>query len=44
LNKNFFDPTKSSPPNEFMLKLYMRDQMYNNNILSHKNDTKREIQ
>ena len=44
LNKNFFDPTKSSPPNEFMLKLYMRDQMYNNNILSHKNDAKREIQ
>lgn len=41
LNKNFFDPTKSSPPNEFMLKLYMRDQVYN---LAHKKDDNREIQ
>ena len=24
LKQNFFDPSKSSPPNEFMLKLYMR--------------------
>ena len=24
LKQNFFDPTKSSPPNEFMLKLRMR--------------------
>jgi hypothetical protein len=24
LKKNFFDPTKSSPPNEFMIKLHMR--------------------
>jgi hypothetical protein len=24
LKKNFFDPNKSSPPNEFMLKLYKR--------------------
>jgi hypothetical protein len=22
--QNFFDPSKSSPPNEFMLKLHMR--------------------
>ena len=29
LRKNFFDPTKSSPPNEFMLKLYMRVSKYN---------------
>ena len=24
LKQNFFDPTKSSPPNEFMIKLQMR--------------------
>lgn len=24
LKQNFFDPTKSSPPNEFMIKLRMR--------------------
>ena len=24
LNKSFFDPSKSSPPNEFMLKLKLR--------------------
>ena len=24
LKQNFFDPSKSSPPNEFMIKLYMR--------------------
>ena len=24
LKQNFFDPSKSSPPNEFMLKLYIR--------------------
>jgi hypothetical protein len=24
LKQNFFDPSKSSPPNEFMLKLHMR--------------------
>lgn len=41
LNKNFFDPTKNSPPNEFMLKLYMRDQAYN---LSYKKDDSFEIQ
>jgi len=41
LKQNFFDPTKSSPPNEFMIKLYMRNQMYN---LPHKKEDKREIQ
>jgi hypothetical protein len=41
LKQHFFDPTKSSPPNEFMLKLYMRDQAYN---LAHKKDDNREIQ
>lgn len=29
LNQNFFDPTKSSPPNEFMLKLKLRMSRYN---------------
>ena len=40
LKKNFFDPTKHSPPNEFMIKLYMRMNIYNesktkdNNLVS----------
>jgi hypothetical protein len=29
LKQNFFDPTKNSPPNEFMIKLYMRSQIHN---------------
>ena len=29
LNQNFFDPTKSSPPNEFMEKLNKRMDIYN---------------
>jgi hypothetical protein len=29
LKQNFFDPTKSSPPNNFMLKLQMRMDIYN---------------
>ena len=29
LKKNCFDPTKNSPPNEFMIKLYMRMNIYN---------------
>ena len=41
LKQNFFDPTKNSPPNEFMLKLYMREQMYN---FIQRNDDKLEIQ
>jgi|694.fasta_scaffold113517_2 hypothetical protein len=28
LNQTFFDPTKSSPPNEFMIKLYIRMNTY----------------
>ena len=28
LKQNFFDPTKSSPPNDFMLKLHERMQLY----------------
>jgi hypothetical protein len=38
LKQNFFDPSKSSPPNEFMLKLHMRMNMYNTNIYVHMND------
>jgi hypothetical protein len=29
LKRTFFDPSKSSPPNDFMLKLQMRMNMYN---------------
>jgi len=29
LKQNFFDPTKSSPPNDFMLKLQNRMKSYN---------------
>ena len=29
LKQNCFDPTKSSPPNVFMLKLRMRVSLYN---------------
>lgn len=35
LKQNFFDPSKSSPPNEFMIKLHMRVQkhyMDNNDV------------
>ena len=28
LKQNFFDPSKSSPPNEFMLKLKIRMNVY----------------
>jgi hypothetical protein len=28
LNNSFFDPSKSSPPNEFMLKLQLRMKHY----------------
>ena len=29
LKENFFDPSKSSPPNEFMKKLHLRMKIYN---------------
>ena len=32
LKQNFFDPSKSSPPNDFMIKLHMRMSVYNSNI------------
>jgi len=31
LKQHFFDPSKSSPPNDFMIKLHMRMSMYNSN-------------
>lgn len=33
LKQNFFDPTKSSPPDDFMEKLELRMQHYYNNVL-----------
>ena len=30
LKQNVFDPSKSSPPNDFMLKLHLRMSIYNN--------------
>lgn len=33
LKNNLFDPTKSSPPNIFMLKLYSRILQYDNQPL-----------
>ncbi len=36
LKQNFFDPSKSSPPNEFMLKLHIR---LNNFYLDKKDDS-----
>jgi len=38
IKQNFFDPSKSSPPNDFMIKLHMRMNMYNN--VSHYLDMK----
>jgi len=39
LKQNFFDPSKSSPPNEFMIKLYLRMSQYTS---LHINDDNRE--
>jgi len=33
LNQHIFDPSKSSPPNEFMLKLQQRMSMYGNSTV-----------
>lgn len=38
LKQNFFDPTKSSPPNEFMQKLQMRMSIYNDSIYDYVKD------
>jgi hypothetical protein len=32
LKQHFFDPSKSSPPNDFMLKLHLRMSIYNSFI------------
>ena len=32
LKQNVFDPSKSSPPNDFMLKLKLRMSIYNNEV------------
>ena len=32
LKENFFDPSKSSPPNEFMKKLQQRMSIYNSSF------------
>jgi len=32
LKQSFFDPSKSSPPNEFLLKLQMRMLIYNSDV------------
>ena len=40
IKQNFFDPSKSSPPNDFMIKLHMRMNMYNNVSHSHYVDMK----
>ncbi len=38
LKQNWFDPTKNSPPNEFMIKLYCRLNNYEKSTF-HINDT-----
>ena len=38
LKENFFDPSKSSPPNEFMKKLQQRMSVYNS-LFSSKTDS-----
>ena len=32
LKENIFDPSKSSPPNDFLLKLQLRMSIYNSSI------------
>ena len=44
LKENIFDPTKNSPPNEFMIKLYMRSQIHNtSNYMNKLNNYKNEL-
>jgi hypothetical protein len=38
LKQNSFDPSKSSPPNEFMKKLRYRMSVYNTNYVEDKSD------
>ena len=39
LKHNWFDPTKHSPPNQFMINLYNRLHNYNTNTLYKNDDT-----
>jgi hypothetical protein len=39
LKQNFFDPSKSSPPNDFMNKLEIRMQIYHGNYVDKKDDS-----
>ena len=39
LKQNFFDPSKSSPPNDFMNKLQIRMQIYNSTYVDKKDDS-----
>lgn len=38
LKQSFFDPSKSSPPNDFLIKLQMRLSKYNNTNYANVND------
>ena len=42
LKQHFFDPTKSSPPNDFMIKLQKRISVYNTVLYSDIKDDSRE--
>ena len=42
LKQHFFDPTKSSPPNDFMIKLKKRISVYNTTLYSDIKDDSRE--
>jgi hypothetical protein len=41
LKQHFFDPTKSSPPNDFIIKLQKRMSIYNTTLYSDINDDRR---
>jgi len=40
LKQNFFDPSKSSPPNDFMMKLKMRMTNYDSILYDIKDDSR----
>jgi hypothetical protein len=42
LTQNFFDPSKSSPPNDFMIKLQMRMNRFTESNYKVINDDKRD--
>ena len=44
LKQTFFDPSKSSPPNEFMIKLRMRMNIYNSSNSTQIKDDSRDIE